>query len=202
MFGCTSCALVVSRKERHLAAQLCPRCRSPLRERNKSTRLTAWVPLMLSMTCYVSSLFFPIMFTTTPGTGEHTSTILGGMSKFWKEGSHGLAALIFFASVIMPCAKFLSLGALLVSVQWKAAWWKARRAQVHGVIAALGHGSTIDVLVVGLLASIVQFETLASIAPAPAIVLFCLSVVLTTVASNAFDPRSIWDAASEAAEVK
>lgn len=199
MYGCTSCALVVSRKERHLAAQRCPRCRSPLRERERYTRLIAWVPLMLAMTCYASSFFFPIMLTTTPGTGEHASTILSGISKFWREGSPGVAALILFASVIIPCAKFLALASLLVSVQCKASWWKARRAQIHGVLAALGHGSTIDVLLVGLLASIVQFEAWASVAPAPAIVLFCLSVVLTTVASYAFDPRSIWDAAGEAA---
>jgi paraquat-inducible protein A len=53
----------------------------------------------------------------------------------------------------------------------------------------------LDIYVVALLATVVKFQSLASITAAPGAVAFGAVVILTMLAAQAFDPRLIWDAA-------
>jgi len=57
----------------------------------------------------------------------------------------------------------------------------------------IGRWSMIDVFVVAILASLVQFNLVASINPGIAAICFALSVAFTMQAALAFDPRIIWD---------
>ena len=50
----------------------------------------------------------------------------------------------------------------------------------------------LDVFLVGFLAGVVQFGGLASIEPRSGIVAFALAVILTVLATDAFDPHLIW----------
>ncbi len=51
----------------------------------------------------------------------------------------------------------------------------------------------IDVFVVAILSSLVQFSAVASITPGPASMAFALSVIFTMISAQAFDTRLIWD---------
>jgi paraquat-inducible protein A len=50
----------------------------------------------------------------------------------------------------------------------------------------------LDVFLVAFLAGAVQFGALATIEPRSGIVAFAAAVVLTILATNAFDPQLIW----------
>jgi paraquat-inducible protein A len=50
----------------------------------------------------------------------------------------------------------------------------------------------LDVFLVAFLAGAVQFGALAKVIPQPGAVAFAAAVVLTMLATDAFDPRSLW----------
>jgi paraquat-inducible protein A len=61
------------------------------------------------------------------------------------------------------------------------------------VVEFVGRWSMIDIFVVGVLAALVQFGALATIGAGPGAIAFGAVVVLTMLAAEAFDPRSLWD---------
>ena len=52
-------------------------------------------------------------------------------------------------------------------------------------------------LLMGLLVALVQAQALASIVPGPGVLAFAAVVVLSMLATMAFDPRLIWDSAEQ-----
>jgi paraquat-inducible protein A len=61
------------------------------------------------------------------------------------------------------------------------------------VIDAIGQWSMVDIYVGGLLVSLVQFYPFTTVSLGPAGPAFAAVVVLTMMASRAFDPRLLWD---------
>jgi len=119
---------------------------------------------------------------------------MGGIVGLWSEESYDLAIVVLVASVCLPCVKFAALLWLLVSVHLRATPAMKQRALIHRILELVGHWSMLDVLVVGVVASLVQFQALGEINPRLGIYLFGLSVILTMLAAHQFDPRLIWDA--------
>ena len=64
---------------------------------------------------------------------------------------------------------------------------------IYKFIEAIGKWSMIDIYVVAILASIVQFDELFNIKGGIAATSFALMVILTIIAANRFDTRIIWD---------
>jgi len=67
------------------------------------------------------------------------------------------------------------------------------RTKLYRVVEFVGRWSMIDIFVVGVLAALVQFGSLATIGAGPGAIAFGAVVVLTMLAAEAFDPRSLWD---------
>jgi paraquat-inducible protein A len=144
----------------------------------------------------VPANLLPVMRTDIVGNGRE-STIMSGVLELWKGGAWDIAALIFIASVVVPCMKFLIMFVLLMSTQRRSRWRTLERARLYRVVERIGYWSMLDVLVVALLAALVQFQMLSNIEPRIGIVFFGLVVVFTMMASMSFDPRLIWDAEVE-----
>ncbi|UQY33036.1 paraquat-inducible protein A [Pseudomonas fulva] len=174
----------------------CPRCGARVHARKPDSYARSWALLIAALVFYVPANVLPVMRTNLLGSAAE-STIMSGVVEFWKHGSWDIAALIFFASMVVPCLKFIALGILLVSCQSKSLWAMRERAQLYRFIELIGYWSMLDVLVVALVAALVQFRSLSSIEPLLGIVFFGLVVVLTMLSAMAFDPRLIWDAEAE-----
>lgn len=185
---CHICGQICSQDE-----QRCPRCESVVHGRKTNSISHTWALLLASLILYIPANVLPVMRTRMLGRVSE-NTILSGVVEFWKSGSWDIAALIFFASVIVPCIKFLALGVLLVTCQRKSRWAMRERSRLYRFIELVGYWSMLDVLVVALVAALVQFRSLSSIDPLLGIVFFGLVVVLTMLATMSFDPRLIWDA--------
>jgi paraquat-inducible protein A len=176
-----------------LADGECPRCEAPLHRRKPNSYSRTWATLIAAIVLYVPANLLPVMYTDMFGSGSE-NTILSGVIEFWKGGSWDIALLIFIASVVVPCVKFMVLGLLLVSAQRRSRWAMRERARLYRFIEVIGYWSMLDVLVVALVAALVQFRALSSIEPRMGILFFGLVVVLTMISAMSFDPRLIWDA--------
>ncbi len=170
----------------------CDRCGAGLHRRKPNSLARAWAFLAASLICYIPANVLPVMYTDILGSGSE-NTIFGGIIEFWQSGGWDLALLIFIASVVVPCTKFLVLGTLLVTCQRRSRWAPTERAKMFRMIEVVGYWSMLDVLVVALVAALVQFRSLSSIDPRGGILFFGLVVLLTMFAALSFDPRIIWD---------
>ena len=137
----------------------------------------------------------PVMDIRVLGDVGHAATLLGGVVELWRNGSYGVALVVFIASVLVPGVKYLALAFLLLTVRRANGWARRSRARLHRWLEAVGYWSMLDVLVVGLLVSLVQFQALGEIQPRAGILFFGMSVVLTMLATQSFDARLIWDEA-------
>lgn len=185
---CHACGQVCSAN-----ATECPRCDALLHHRKPDSIARTWALLITALILYVPANLLPVMHTDMFGGGSE-NTILSGVIEFWRDGAWDIALLIFIASVVVPCAKFLVLGVLLVTVQRRSRWAMRERARLYRFIETIGYWSMLDVLVVALVTALVQFRALSSIEPRLGILFFGLVVVLTMIAAMTFDPRLIWDA--------
>ena len=66
-------------------------------------------------------------------------------------------------------------------------------AKVYSITELLGRWSMIDIFVVGIMTSLVQFGTYTSMVPKTGALAFASVVVLTMFAAMNFDPRLLWD---------
>ena len=191
LLGCHVCGLV-SRAAAGANESFCPRCAAPLHPRKPASVSRCWALLIAAMILYVPANTLPMMKTSSL-FGSQSDTILSGVVYFWTSGSWYLALIIFFASIMVPLLKMLSLMLLLVSVQRRSRWQQAQRARLYRLVEFVGRWSMLDVYVVAVIVALVQLKALATIQPGPGAAAFGAVVVLTMFAAMAFDPRLIWD---------
>ena len=170
----------------------CGRCGSLVTDRRpgSSEKTLAW--LTAGIILYVPANVLPVMHTHS-FKGDEDSTIVGGIIEFWQGGSWDIATLIFVASVAVPVTKFIALGLLLWSARWRSTWARHERAKLYRFVESIGYWSMLDVVVVAITCSLLQFRGLADAEPRPGILFFCCVVVSTMMAAMSFDPRLIWD---------
>jgi paraquat-inducible protein A len=189
--GCRVCGLVC--RDVALRDAACPRCGSSLHRGEARGVARSWALLIAAFILYIPANVLPIMRTASLGEVDD-NTILGGVAELWRNGSQGVAFIVFTASIVVPTTKFLVLGTLLVSSQRSSSWARSQRALLFRVVEFIGYWSMLDVFVVALLAALVQFGVFGLVEPLRGVMYFAFTVVLTMLASMSFDPRLIWDA--------
>jgi paraquat-inducible protein A len=192
LMSCPVCALV-SRPAAGADAGRCPRCNEPLTFRTPASVQRTWAFLLGAAICYVPANLLPVLTTTTPG-GSDSDTILQGVVLLWSPTGWPLSLIVLVASIMIPSAKILALGYLLLSVQ---RGWIANpepRTRAYRTVEFIGRWSMVDVFVDTFTAALVQLKPLMAVEPAPGLVFFAAVVVLTMLAVESFDPRLIWDA--------
>ncbi len=188
MVACSRCELV-----HDAGTARCERCGARLHSRKPLSLQRVWAWWAAGLIAYVPANLYPMLTTQQLGA-VHSDTIVGGVITLIELGSVGIAAIIFFASVVVPISKFLVIAFLAISVLRPSRTSAHARLHLHHVIEFIGRWSMIDVFVVALLAALVQLGAAASVEPGPAAACFALSVAFTMLSAQAFDPRLIWDA--------
>lgn len=192
LLTCHACGLL-NRPAPHAHELACVRCGAHLHHRKPDSIARTWAFLIAACILYIPANLLPVMETGSL-FGAQSDTIMSGVIYLWVSGSWPLAALIFFASIMVPLAKIIALLVLVVSVQRRSAWAPQQRARLYRVTEFVGRWSMIDIFVVAILAALVQFQALATIRAGSGATAFGAVVVLTMLAAEAFDPRLIWDA--------
>ncbi|MFC6636241.1 paraquat-inducible protein A [Sulfitobacter sediminilitoris] len=170
----------------------CPRCNHKLHSRDPLSLQRVWAFWIVGFLCYIPANAYPMLRTQTLFKVDE-STIIGGAVDLAHYGSYGIAAIILFASVVIPLAKFWAIAYLAISVKQNINFSNHRRQFMYEIVEYIGRWSMIDIFVVAILSALVQLRTLASINPGPAAIFFALSVIFTMLSAQAFDSRMIWD---------
>ena len=170
----------------------CPRCRCRLHSRKPHSLSKVWAFLIAATILYIPANLLPVMETSSL-FGAERDTILSGIVFFWTTDSQGLAALIFFVSILVPLLKLGTLGSLAWSVHHHSAGHQHQRAMLYRVIELVGRWSMLDIFVVAVMVGLVNFRGVAVIEAGPGAAAFGSVVILTILAAKSFDPRLIWD---------
>ncbi|MBU1002472.1 MAG: paraquat-inducible protein A [Proteobacteria bacterium] len=190
--SCHSCQLLLHRPPDGAAHAECPRCGATLHMRKPRSLARTWAFLVASVIFYFPAMALPIM-TTTTFQGTRHDTILSGIYYLLTTGMWPLAAIVFFASVVVPILKIIILIMLVFTVQRGSDWRRRDRTRLYRLTEAVGRWSMVDIYVVTILVALVRLQGLAFIEAEPGAVFFACVVVLTMFAAKSFDPRLIWD---------
>ncbi len=195
--GCEACGLV-SVPAGHDAK--CPRCGSALHARKPQSLHRTWAFVFAAAVLYIPSNYYPVLTVIQMGAGQ-PSTILGGVEELLASKMYPLAALVFFASIMVPMFKLIGLAIMLmatmmVTTEMGASVLLAQRTRLYWIVAWIGRWSMVDIFMESLLGALVQFGRVVTIEPGIGAVAFCGVVILTIFAAEGFDPRLMWDAAA------
>ena len=171
---------------------ICPCCKSIIHSRHHNSLNNTWALLIAAIILYIPANFLPIMTISYFGDG-HPDTIFSGVILLLDSGMWPLALLIFVASIVIPVLKLIILILLLISINIKAQWHPKDRTKLYRFTEFVGRWSMVDVFVIAILVSLVQFGNTASVAPGLGALSFAAVVILTMFAAHVFDPRLIWD---------
>jgi paraquat-inducible protein A len=185
--ACHTCLKLVNEQEHH-----CPLCGSTVHHRKPDTLQRTLALLITATLLYIPANMLPIMYTETFG-GTSGNTILGGVVLLIKMDSAPIAAVIFFASVMVPSSKLLMMYYLCWSVGRNRLGSERARTVVYRITEFIGKWSMIDVFVVAILVALVHLTGILVIRPGSAAVAFAGVVIITMIAAESFDPRLIWD---------
>ena len=141
----------------------------------------------------VPANLLPVLSTQTMGS-DRTDTIFSGVVALWRQGLWAIALIVFTASIIIPVCKLAGLGLLLQQAGGKCANPR-RLTRAYAALDFIGHWSMLDVFLAAFLTGLIQFGEFSTVEPRSGIVAFAAVVVLTVLATMAFDPRTLWPAA-------
>jgi len=169
---------------------VCRRCGSAIYRHRHFQTEKSWAFLITAIIAYIPANLYPMLITKQFGSSSG-STILGGVILLWEHGSYPIAAIIFFASIVIPILKFIILLYLLISVKYPLG--KDKRVNKHKLYyltEIVGPWSMIDVFVVAILAALIHLANIEIVAGTAATA-FALSVFFTLLAAHTFDTRLI-----------
>jgi paraquat-inducible protein A len=165
-----------------------------VRKPDSLARTTAY--LIAAAILYIPANLLPIMHTATLVGGED-DTILSGVLVLLNTGSWPLAALVFFASIMVPTLKLIALAVLVLSIHRRWTSPPQGRLRLYRLVEFIGRWSLLDIYVLTLLVALVQLHGLATVEPRPGALAFAAVVVLTLLSARSFDPRLLWDASPD-----
>jgi len=168
----------------------CRRCGSLIYGYTHFKTEKSWAYLLTAIIAYIPANLYPILVTTQFGKTVE-STIVGGIILMWESGSYPIAAVIFFASILVPIMKFLILIYLLINVKYPIGKdKKINKHTLYYMTEVVGPWSMIDVFVVAILAALIHIHNVQIMAGTAATA-FALSVFFTLLAAQAFDESLI-----------
>ena len=194
LVSCSTCGLL-SKPARLADPGHCPRCGAALVSRHPHSIQYTWALVIAAAIFYIPANVLPVLTTTAFGSVE-SDTIIGGVIFLYTSGSWPLALIVLVASVMIPLGKLVALAYLLVTIQRGSAANSHERTRIYVLVEFVGRWSMLDVFVDAFIVALIQLKPLMSVEPGLGVVFFMAVVVLTMLAAQSFDPRLIWDAAT------
>jgi paraquat-inducible protein A len=140
---------------------------------------------------YGPAYFLPMTRTIRPD-GVTERTVLDGVSELFEEGFWYLGVLIFIVSVAIPLLKLIALVWFALRLRYPASRRLRLRARVYRLVHEINRWSFVDPFIVAITAPLMAYAGIADVHAGPGALPFALVVLLTMLASQAFDPRLMW----------
>lgn len=189
--ACHACDMLykIDRRPKFGVAK-CHRCGAVLvkHERHKLEHTIALT--ITGLVLFVVANIFPIL--SMKFEGQVTEMILfSGVTSLYDQGMWSLAILVFLTSIALPFARLMALMYVFVPIKFNCTPWKM--AAVFRLIHSLHPWSMIEVLMLGILVSIVKLTTLAIIIPGVALWSFALLIFVLAATATSLDPDLVWE---------
>jgi len=189
--SCIACELPVPEAR---AGGRCPRCEAVLHDRKPFALHRTAALVIAGFVLLIPANLLPILTIEQLGSVD-PNTILGGIRELIRADLWPLAVIVFVASVIVPLMKLFGLTWMLLLTHQRSSRYLVGRTRLYRVIDLIGRWSNIDIFMLSILVALVQFGVLSQVRAGFGAVAFGAVVIVTMVASRAFDSRLMWDAA-------
>jgi paraquat-inducible protein A len=189
--ACTVCDLIVAETEE---GGKCPRCANTLHVRKPDALRRTTALVVTGFLLYVPANVIPVLTTVRLGRADE-NTILSGVLELVRNDLWPLAIIVFSASIILPLLKLCGLTWMLVATQLRSTRLLVGRTRFYRMIDLVGRWSNIDLFAVAVLIAALRFGALTEVHAGSGMVAFAAVVIITMVATTAFDTRLMWDAA-------
>jgi paraquat-inducible protein A len=170
-----------------------------LRARKRNSTSRAWAFTLAAALLYIPANTLSIMNVIRMGQGG-PNTILHGIIELARAHLMPLAIIVFTASILIPVLKLGALFTMLVLTARGSSALLLLRTRAFRVVATIGRWSMLDMFALATLVAMVRMGFLATVTPDAGAVAFTAVVILTMLATQVFDPRLMWDAASAGAK--
>ncbi|MEA3116888.1 MAG: paraquat-inducible protein [Paraburkholderia sp.] len=192
LIACRECDALL-RKPPHAeqASARCPRCGATL-SRSSAAHVEHIAALTLAaLITFTIAQVFPIVELDLNGVTSQT-TLIGALLALWNEQMEVVAALVFCSTILFPLVELVALLYLLMPI--RAGIVPPGFDTVLRAIQFVRPWSMIEVLMLGILVTIVKMSSLARAIPEAALFAFGgLTLMLAVVVM--FDPCALWDIA-------
>jgi len=141
----------------------------------------------------VPANLLPVLTTATSGN-DRDDTILSGVIELWRRNLAPIAIIVFTASIVIPFAKLVGLAWLLFSTRNGPPRDACLPTRIYNALDFIGRWSMLDVFLAAFLTGLVEFGQFATVEARSGIVAFAAAVILTVLATAAFDPATLWHA--------
>lgn len=155
----------------------------------KSAELTLAYSLT-ALILYFPANIFPFMTIELYGN-RNSSTIWSGIVSLLDSGSWVIGLVVFFASMVIPCLKLITLFYLALFAKHSA--HPRLLTRLYHLIEAIGRWSMLDIFLLAVLVAIMKLGPWTSVKPELGSLLFVFVVIFTMLASSSFDPRLLWE---------
>jgi paraquat-inducible protein A len=192
--SCDTCGLVqaIDRLPSGAAAE-CTRCGSFIAAGSSRSRLEVVAALSLAaLVLYVPANVYPILKMYLHGSYSE-STVWDGVVTLITYNEWAVAVIVFLASMVIPLVKLAGLLALVMTARMGWSRHLRERTWLYKFIDAIGPWAMLDVFLLAVLVALVKLSSWATVIPGPGLIAFTAMVVLTMLASAAFDPKLIWE---------
>ncbi|KAB8060023.1 PqiA/YebS family transporter subunit [Janthinobacterium sp. FT14W] len=172
----------------------CVRCRSVLYRAASGRGASAGLDKVVALTLgaalvFLIAQFFPIVELDVNGLTS-SATLLGSIRVLWSEQMQVVATMVFLFTILFPA---IELGSLLYVALGLRGGVKVPgfNRVLRAVQTAREWGMT-EVLMIGILITVVKMTSLATVLPQPGLFAFgALTLLLAIVVS--FDPKALWN---------
>lgn len=191
VLSCTACDLVLP-----LAAEgsRCPRCRARLHARKPDAIIRTLALIVAGFVLFAPANVYPMSTDLQLGVLV-PHRIIDGIRELYEAGLWPLGILIFCTSIAIPFVKLAGLAWFLLSIRRRSRKRLRFKTRLYRFIDEIGRWSNTDVFTIAVFLPLLQFGQIISTRAALGAPAFILVVVITMLASRAFDPRLMWDAA-------
>jgi paraquat-inducible protein A len=189
--ACTSCDLLLPPEA---DGQRCPRCSARVHRRRPSAVIDATALVLATTVLTPIAYGFPM--SEFWRAGEHEAhTVINGIELLFQNGFWYFGVIIFLVSFVFPLTKLVSMAWFLTSVHRRSSWRLRTKTKLYRFVDNVGRWSTLDPFTVMVFSPMIQFGQLAHFDFMGGAAAFLATVVLSMLATHAFDPRLMWDAA-------
>lgn len=168
----------------------CARCGSKFKTAKDYVRMRTKVASLAigALLLFPAAVLLPIIQIEKFGH-LHRSSLVGGIQELYQNGEWFIATIVFCFSLVFPTLKLVA----LLELCWLHWLPEPRRHHVHRWAEIFGKWSMLDVLLLALMVMWIKLSDLVSFQFGPAVIAFAVCVVMSMMASWAFDAQYIWD---------